>query len=96
MIPFNTVLSMRSANELSILLAAVPLMLHHDTYKHHFAVKCEQDSVDLYVSEFYRCACICGVENEHYSTLSGLIRLVVSLECFMKITPYFLCPFMND
>ena len=36
------------------------------------------------------------VENEHYSTLSGLIRLVISLECFIKITPDFLCPFMND
>ena len=36
------------------------------------------------------------VENEHYSTVSGLIRLVVSLECFIEITPDFLCPFMND
>ena len=35
------------------------------------------------------------VENEHYSTLSGLIRLVISLECFIEITPDFLCPFMN-
>ena len=33
------------------------------------------------------------VEN---STVSGLIRLVVSLECFIEITPDFLCPFMND
>ena len=32
------------------------------------------------------------VENEHYSTLSGLIQLVLSLECFIEI----LCPFMND
>ena len=36
------------------------------------------------------------VENEHYSTLSGLIQLVTSLECFIEITPDFLCPFMND
>ena len=36
------------------------------------------------------------VENEHYSTVSGLIRLVISLECFIEITPDFLCPFMND
>ena len=32
------------------------------------------------------------VENEHYSTLSGLVRLVISLECFIEITPDFLCP----
>ena len=36
------------------------------------------------------------VENEHYSTVSGLTRLVISLECFIEITPDFLCPFMND
>ena len=36
------------------------------------------------------------VENEHYSTLSGLIQVVISLECFIEITPDFLCPFMND
>ena len=36
------------------------------------------------------------VENEHYSTVSGLIRLVISLECLVEITPDFLCPFMND
>ena len=36
------------------------------------------------------------VENEHYSTVSGLIQLVISLECFIEITPDFLCPFMND
>ena len=36
------------------------------------------------------------VENEHYYTVSGLIRLVISLECFIEITPDFLCPFMND
>ena len=36
------------------------------------------------------------VENEHYSTVSGLIRLVISLECFIEIIPDFLCPFMND
>ena len=31
------------------------------------------------------------VENEHYSTVSGhgLIRLVISLECFIEITPDF-------
>ena len=36
------------------------------------------------------------VENEHYSTLSGLIRLVIFLEYFIEITPDFLYPFMND
>ena len=36
------------------------------------------------------------VENEHYSTVSGLIQLVISLESFVEITPNFLCPFMND
>ena len=36
------------------------------------------------------------VENEHYSTLSGPIQLVISLECFVEITPDFLCPLMND
>ena len=36
------------------------------------------------------------VENEHYTTLSGLIQLVLSLECLIEITPDFLCPFMND
>ena len=30
------------------------------------------------------------VENEHYSTVNGLIRLVISLECFIEITPDFL------
>ena len=34
---------------------------------------------------------VCEVENEHYSTVSGRI-----LECFIEITPDFLCPFMND
>ena len=29
-------------------------------------------------------------------TVSGLFRLVISLECFIEITPDFLCPFMND
>ena len=33
------------------------------------------------------------VENEHYSTVCGLIQLVITLECFI---PDFLCPFMND
>ena len=36
------------------------------------------------------------VENKHYSTVSGLIGSVISLECFIEITPDFLCPFMND
>ena len=36
------------------------------------------------------------VENEHYSTVDGLIGLVISLECFIEITLDFLCPFMND
>ena len=34
--------------------------------------------------------------NEHYSTVSGLIRFIISLECFIEITPDFLFPFMND
>ena len=34
------------------------------------------------------------VENEHYSTLSGLIQFQ-SLECFIEITPDFVCPFMT-
>ena len=34
--------------------------------------------------------------NRHRSTVSGLIRLVISLECFVEITPDYLCPFMND
>ena len=29
-------------------------------------------------------------------SLSELTRLVISLECFIEITPDFLCPFMND
>ena len=32
------------------------------------------------------------VDNE---TLGGLIRLVISLECFIEITPDFLCPFIE-
>ena len=38
------------------------------------------------------------VENEHYSTQDGLIRLVISLEYsyFIEITPDFLCSFLND
>ena len=28
--------------------------------------------------------------------ISGLIRLVIFLECFIEITPDFLCSFMND
>ena len=39
---------------------------------------------------------ICVAENGHYSTVSRLIRLVLSLECFIEIAPDFLCPFMND
>ena len=35
------------------------------------------------------------VENEHYSTLSGPIQLVISLECFIETTPDFLYLFMN-
>ena len=34
------------------------------------------------------------VENEHYS--AGVSGLVISLECFIEITPDFLCPFKND
>ena len=30
------------------------------------------------------------------TTLSGLIRLVISLECFLEITPDFLCPLMIE
>ena len=33
---------------------------------------------------------------QHYSTVSRLIGLVISLECFIETTPDFLCPFMND
>ena len=40
----------------------------------------------------YVCVAVTG-RNEHYYTLSGLIP---SLECFIEITPDFLCPFMND
>ena len=29
-------------------------------------------------------------------TVCWLIRLVISLECFIEITPDFLCHFMND
>ena len=47
-------------------------------------VLCKADSLYMWQSQ---------VENEHYSTLSGL---VISLECFIEITPDFLCPFMND
>ena len=28
--------------------------------------------------------------------VSGLIQVVISLECFVEITPDFPCPFMND
>ena len=47
-------------------------------------------------SAFNTSSIIIVAENEHYSTVSGLIRLVISLECFIEITPDFLCPFMND
>ena len=30
------------------------------------------------------------------TTVSGLIQVVISLECFIEITPDFLCFFMND
>ena len=49
----------------------------------------------------YVCMCVhhslrvCS-RHRYYSTVSGLIRLVISLECFIEITPDFLCPFMND
>ena len=36
------------------------------------------------------------VENEHYSTVSGLFQLVISQECFIEITPEFLCPYMHS
>ena len=36
------------------------------------------------------------VENEHYFTVSRLIRLVISLEHFIETTSDFLCPVMND
>ena len=37
----------------------------------------------------YRCVAVTG------RTVSVLIRLVISLECFVVITSDFLCPFMN-
>ena len=40
---------------------------------------------DVYIN--YVCTWQSQVENEHYSTLSGLIQLVISLECFVEITP---------
>ena len=48
------------------------------------------------LAETDRLTCGSHRENEHYSALSGLIRLVRSLECFIEITPDFLGPFMND
>ena len=36
------------------------------------------------------------VGKKNYSTLSGLIQVVISLECFVEINPDFPCPFMND
>ena len=36
-----------------------------------------------------------AVTGRKQTTVSGLIRLVISLECFIEITPDFLCPFMN-
>ena len=58
-----------------------------------------QSSAPLEVRQKWQCAVHLlhmwqsQVENEHYSTVSGLIR---SLECCSEITPDFLCPFMND
>ena len=51
----------------------------------HFGLK--MDNIRMWQSQ---------VDNEHHSTLSGLFQLVISLECFIEITPDFLCPFMND
>ena len=36
------------------------------------------------------------VENEHYSTVSGLIQLGISLESSVEITPDFLCPLIYE
>ena len=36
------------------------------------------------------------VTGRKQTTLSRLITLVISLECFIEITPDFMCPFMND
>ena len=44
----------------------------------------------LYIMIFTMLQIHMQVENEHYSTVSGLIRLVISLECFIEITPDFL------
>ena len=52
---------------------------------------------NYYCAELCTYVCVADTgRNEHYSTVSGLIRLVISLECFIEITPDFLCPFMND
>ena len=36
-----------------------------------------------------------AVTGRKRSTVSGLIRLVISLECFIEITPDFLCKFQS-
>ena len=57
-------------------------------------------AVYIIMCVYVLCMCVhmwqSQVENEHYSTVSGLIQIVISLECFIEITPDFLCPFMND
>ena len=58
----------------------------HEAFKHKY--------IHMHTSHMYMWQS--QVENEHYSTVSGLIQLVISLECFIEITPDFLCPFMND
>ena len=40
-------------------------------------------SVHSYISTGYEYACVAGT-GRHYCTLSGLIRLVISLECLLK------------
>ena len=51
----------------------------------------EGEHMCIYMSH----TCTCGSHTKKTNTLSGLIRLVISLECFIEITP-FLCLFMND
>ena len=48
--------------------------------------------LDFALTRLNACVAVTGRKR----TLSGLIRLVISLECFIEITPDFLCPFMND
>ena len=59
--------------------------------------QCEYNWLGL--TSHYICGRHIQVENEHYSTVCRLIiRLVIILylECFIEITPDFLCPFMDD